>query len=397
MIISVRPKSFLIAIASLELLLGTLLTLRPDLAETTLAVLFLIGGISSTLVLELKNHARKFVFIPTFFAVLPLLFFSLKTLPGGFYTSIFVSLIISLALILTLNTETEKNANLSKSLFLIIAGLISITIGLTFLLPFQANHPFLADIKPYLVPIAVIFLISGSISLKLTEFDTTLNSFFSFLLSLPMLILGFYFVSKGTIFSGFTFTIFPLMLLGRFILRFYIKDQEDEHPDSERQLLNSYNRILEYASLGSLLIFIISTYSPLFEHVNKTISALLILSFAAASIIWFHVLPHSLLSKKQLFLWLNLYSAFIIVMGLLSPQNNPLLLLYAIPVFIFSNLFGKREIIYPTLIGLLGITLSFFLIPFTQNDLNLSSLLTLTSNRFFTILCISYIAHKISR
>lgn len=405
MIESLRPKSFLIAIASLELLLGTFLSLRPDLAQTRvltkgdvniLAILFLLGGVGSILTLELRNGLKQLLFIPTILAVSPWLFFVLKALPGGFYPSILVSLLIFLALVLSTKIKTENNTPNSKSLFLIISSLISIIIGLTFLLPFQANHPFLAGLKPYLPPIAIIFLISGSISLKLTEFDTTQNAFFSFLLSLPMLLLGLYFATKGILLSGFLYIIFPLMILGRFILKFYVRDQEDEHPDREHQLLNSYNRILEYASLGSLLIFIVATHSPLFEHVNKTIPTLFILSFAATSIIWFHVLPHRLLSKKQLFLWLNLYSAFIVAVSLLSPQNNPFILLYAIPIFIFSNLFGKREITYPTLIGLLGITLSFFLILFTQNGINLSSLLTLTSNRYFAILTISYIAHKIS-
>lgn len=400
MLNQLRPKSFLIAVAGLELLVGTFLSLKPELTQKValsgediniLAVLFLVGGINTILILELRNSLKRLVFIPVFFAILPWLFFISKSFPGGFYTAILSSAIFPVAIILSANTPSKDPVTVSKSLFMLVTSLISIVIGLTLLSPSQANHPFLVSIKPYILPIAIIFIISGSLTLKLSEKDISIRSFLAAVLSLPMFLLGIYLVAQKTVVSGFTFTILPIMVFDRFLLRFHIKNQEEERPDRERQLLNSYNRVLEYASLGSLLIFIIS------EKGSKDLtSSILILSFAAASVVWFHVLPHNLLSKKQLFLWLNLYSIFIVLISLTSPQNNYFLILYTIPIFIFSDLFGKKDITYPTLIGLLGVTLSFFLSLIKPDGSDITDLLALTSNRYLTILCISYIARKIS-
>lgn len=395
-----RPKSFIIALAAYELLSGTLLSINPEIFYTrilqhfdleVLSILYLTGSTSLLLHLELKKNNSKFALLTLFPPVLPLLYLILKLLPYGNLVPTVTAMVLILGIIISAKISSQNNNQIKPSLLIIISGLLSIILGLVIIVLPSYSHPLLLKISAFFPLISLTLIIFGFLTLK------TSNSLIPIITLLPILFLGIYFAIERGFFSAFTFIIIYLTIFLRSVFKIFLPSIEDEEAAAEHQFLHSYNKILNFAALGSLFAFILANHAGIFKDSNKILTSVLILIFALATIIWFNILPHKMLSKKQIFLWLNLYTLFIVVITFNQTNIifNPLMLFFVIPIFIAGQLFPLKLLIAPLWFALAGITLS-LVAALIQNG-SFLPILTKAATAYLLIIFLTYFSRKITQ
>lgn len=401
-----RPKSFLITVASIDLISGTLSSLYPDLFSLKgqiplegvriASIFFFLGALMTIYSLGLRKNQSKATGLALSLTVVPYLYSTYLALGRGSYQTATIFLVMTAGIILAVLSNNKDVNGESKSLLNLMSGILSLCIGITFFLPPLTSNLIYDPIRNNLMIFSIIFLLAGLLAIKLSKETSAIQSSLSIILSTPLAFLGIFFILNNAARVGIVITSFFIMLIVRLVIKSLIGNPEEEEMSIEKEILNSYNKVLETAAIGSLVLISLSTFTSLCTEEAHTIVTTLVFLFALATIIWFHIIPHKFLSKKQLQTWINLYALFIVIIITIQSTTafNPFLILFAIPIYFSYQLFPEHSTIYPTWIALISITFSFFQGIASEQTIPISELTSIASVRYAFVLVINYIASK---